>query len=127
MCHISVKATQLRADADVPAQDASEPATLGRALEAGELAAGVSAAARLAAAGYEDTLAGRKPEQLALRRAPAAAGTRPRGDACGYSVSSASTGIPPVSSSPAARCGCGTTVSRSTSPSAAATATASGP
>jgi len=62
MCHISVKAAQLRADADALPQDACEDATLGRALEAGELAAGVSAAARLATAGYEDTLAGRKPE-----------------------------------------------------------------
>src|SRR5437763_6252113 len=110
MCHSSVKAAQLRADADVLAQDASEHATLGRALEAGEVAAGVGAAARLAAAGHEDTLAGRKPEKLVLRRAPAAARTRPRGDACGYSVSPASTGIPPVSSSPAARSGCGTTL-----------------
>jgi len=62
MCHISVKATQLRADADVPTQDACERAALGRALEASEVTTRVGAAARLAATGHEDALADRKPE-----------------------------------------------------------------
>jgi hypothetical protein len=62
MSHISVKATQLRADADVPTQDACERAALGRALEAGEVTAGVGAAAGLAATAHEDALGGRKPE-----------------------------------------------------------------
>jgi hypothetical protein len=62
MSHISVKATQLRADADLLSQDPGERAALGRALEAREAAARVGAAARLAAAGHEGPLAGGKSE-----------------------------------------------------------------
>ena len=126
----SVKAPQLRPDADLLSKDAREPAAPGRALEAREAAAGVGAAARLVPAGHEDALAGREPQQLALRRAPAAAGAAPHRLAR-YDSSSAgastSIGIPPVASSSVATADAARTVSRSTSPSASATATASGP
>jgi hypothetical protein len=75
---ISVKTPQLRPDADLLPQDAREHAPLGCALEAREAAARVGATARLVAPGDEGSLAGRKPEQVALRRAPATAGATPR-------------------------------------------------
>src|SRR5690242_10733547 len=75
---ISVKAPQLRADADLLPQDPREPAALGRPLETPEAPTRVGTAARLAAAGDEDAFAGYEPEQLALRRAPAAARAAPQ-------------------------------------------------
>src|SRR5207302_1264207 len=74
MAFTSVKASQLRPDADVPAQGAGEHPALDRAVEARQAAARVGAATRLGSAGDESAVAGREPEQVALRRPPAAAG-----------------------------------------------------
>ena len=84
MAAISVKALQLGPDADVLPQDAGEHPALGRALEAGEAAARVGAAARHVAAGDEGPVAGREPQQVALRRPPAAAGALPDGPSGAY-------------------------------------------
>ena len=131
MCHISVKAPQLRPDSDLLSQDARKHPALRRALEARELAARVGAAARLAAAGHEDSLATSEPQQLALRRTPAAARAAPQGlrayEGSSSPAGSTSSGMPSVSFSSTACSGRGKTVSRSTSPSASATAIASGP
>ena len=58
MCRTSVKAPQLRPDADLLPQGAREHAAFARTLEAGEVAARVGAAARLLTTGHEDTVAG---------------------------------------------------------------------
>ena len=70
MADTSVKAPQLRPDADVLSQDARERPALDRALEACEVAARVRATARLVPPGHEDAFAGREAEQFALPRAP---------------------------------------------------------
>src|SRR6478609_11817365 len=75
--HISVKALQLRPDADLLPQDAREHAAVGRSFEAHEVPARVRAAARLAPTGHEHSLAGREPEQLTLWRTSGAAGAAP--------------------------------------------------
>jgi hypothetical protein len=62
MCRTSVKAPQLRPDADLPPQGAREHAAFACAVEAGEVAARVRAAARLLTTGYEDAVAGGKPQ-----------------------------------------------------------------
>src|SRR5215813_12475510 len=77
----SVKAPQLRPDADVLPQGAREHSALGRALEAREAPARVDAPAGFVAAGDENSGACRKPQQLALGRAPAATGATPQRDA----------------------------------------------
>src|SRR5512133_2971844 len=99
--HISVKAPQLGPDADVLPQDTREHATVRRSFEARQAAARVGTAARLAAAGHEDSLACREAEQLALRRAPAAACAAPLRFRAYEGSSSAvgSTGIPAGTSS----------------------------
>ena len=79
MAHISVKAPELGFDTDLLPQDAHEHAAVGRALEAREAAARVGTAPRLPSAGHENTPAGGEADQLALRRASAAAGTAPQG------------------------------------------------
>src|SRR5262249_30739679 len=61
--HISVKAPQLGADADLLTEDTREHAAIRRALEASEVATRVDAAARLAPTGDEDAVAGREPKQ----------------------------------------------------------------
>src|SRR6185369_4916956 len=75
--HISVKAPQLRPDADLLPQDAREHAATCRAVEARGSPTRVGAAARLVAAGHERAVAGGKAQQLALRRPAAAAGAAP--------------------------------------------------
>src|SRR6476646_3936248 len=77
MCHISVKALQLRPDADLLPQDARKHAAVGRSFQARKAAARVGAAPGLVPTGHERTLSGREAEQLALRRPPAAAGATP--------------------------------------------------
>jgi hypothetical protein len=62
MVVVSVKAPQLRADTDVLSQDAGEHATVGRTLEAGEVAARVDAAPGFPAAGHQNPFAGGEPE-----------------------------------------------------------------
>src|SRR5207302_3807208 len=99
MAFTSVKASQLRPDADVPAQGAGEHPALDRAVEARQAAARVGAATRLGSAGDESAVAGREPEQVALRRPPAAAGAAPDGGSRRYSSSGCSTGIPAGTSS----------------------------
>jgi hypothetical protein len=74
MAATSVKAAQLGPDADLLPQDAGEDPARRRTVETSEAAARVRAAARFVAAGDEHAVAAREPEQLALRRAPAAAG-----------------------------------------------------
>src|SRR5581483_10757512 len=76
--HISVKAPQLGPDADLLPQDARERAMSRRALEAGEVPAGVDAAPPLGSARDEHAVSCCEAEQLALRRAPAAAGAAPQ-------------------------------------------------
>src|SRR4029077_7487765 len=114
MGRTSVKATQLRPDADLLPQDAREHAAFGRALEAREAAARIGTAPRFRSTHNEDAVAGREAEQLALRRLPAAAPPGPqrlpRRYSSALSDGSTSIGIPSVGSSSAARCGSGTIV-----------------
>jgi hypothetical protein len=77
MAQLSVKAPQLRPDAHLLPQGASEHASLHRAVEAGEFAARVGTAAELPPACDEDAVAGGEADELALRRAPAATGAMP--------------------------------------------------
>jgi len=58
----SVKAPQLRPDADLLPQDSREPAALGRALEACHAPACVDAAAGLVSAGDEHAVASREAQ-----------------------------------------------------------------
>jgi hypothetical protein len=106
-CSISVKAPQLGPDLDLLPQDAREHATRGRALDAREAVARISAAPRFRATRHEDAAARREAKQLPLRRPPAAAGTAPKGsvgyDSSPAEPSSTSMGMPSVSSSSAAR------------------------
>src|SRR6478609_5522188 len=75
--HISVKAPQLRSDADLLPQDARKHAAAGSSFEARKAAARIGATPGLVAARHEHAFTGRETEQLALRRPPAAAGTTP--------------------------------------------------
>ena len=120
MADTSVKAPQLRPDADVLSQDARERPALDRALEACEVAARVRATARLVPPGHEDAFAGREAEQFALRRAPAAAGAAPQRDGYEGSSSDCSTGMPAGTSS-------GSATSASSSTSSAASASGGAP
>jgi len=103
--HISVKALQLRPDADLLPQDARKHAAVGRSFEARKAAARVGATPWLAAAGHEHALTRRETEQLALRRPLAAARATPLRFRAYEDSSSAvgSTGMPSVASSSAAR------------------------
>jgi hypothetical protein len=62
MCRTSVKAPQLRPDADLLPQGAREHAAFARAVEAGEVAARVDTAARLLTTAHEDAAAGGEPQ-----------------------------------------------------------------
>jgi hypothetical protein len=73
MAATSVKALQLRPDADSRPQDTCEHSALCRALETREFAARIGAAAVLGSAGDESAVASDEPKQVALRRAPATA------------------------------------------------------
>src|SRR5215475_13226224 len=99
MLATSVEAPQLRPDAHVLPQGACEHPALGRALEAREGAARVGAPARLGPAGDENAVAGREPQQFALRRAPATAGAAPQRNAYEGSSSAGSAGMPAGTSS----------------------------
>src|SRR6476646_7144291 len=77
MSHLSVKAPQLRPDADLLPQDAREHSAVGRSFEADRAAARVGTAPGLVAAGHERAVASREAEQLALRRPSVAAGATP--------------------------------------------------
>src|SRR4051794_41902476 len=99
MGHISVKAAQLRPDADLLPQDVDDPSALGRALEACEFTARVGAPPRLAAAGHERSVASGEPEQITLRRLPATAGATPQRRASYDSSCGCSTGMPAGTSS----------------------------
>ena len=143
MLATSVKALQLRPDADVLSQDARERPLPGCALEAREAAARVGAATGLLPAGDEHALAGGEAEQLALRRPPPAAGAPPQRLASYDSCSGCSTGIPAGTSSGSATSASGATggspestsagsasaagSSTSTSSASAASASAGGP
>src|SRR6266540_2349115 len=73
----SVEGCQRRFDADVLPQGAVEGATRGRALEAGEPPAGVSAASRLVCTRNESALLCHEPQELALGSLPPAADAAP--------------------------------------------------
>ena len=109
MAAISVKASKLSSDAHRLSQHACEPAPVGRALEAHQAAARVHAAAGLGPAGHENTVAGREAQQLALRRAPAAAGAAPHGSRSYDCSSGCSTGMPAGTSSGSATSASGAT------------------
>ena len=94
MSHISVKAAKLGSDPDLLSQVTRKHASLRGELEAREAAARVDAAAGHVSAGHEHAVAGDETQQLALRRAPAAAGTAPNRLRRCYSSSGSSTGIP---------------------------------
>src|SRR5262249_27565746 len=116
----SVKAAQLRADADLLPEYAREHPAIRCSLEAGDVAARVGAAARLVAAGHEHALAGREPQQIPLRRAPAATGAAPHGrayeDSSSGAASLASTGMPAGTSSGSATSASGAPDGPSASP-----------
>jgi hypothetical protein len=90
MLATSVKAPQLGPDAHLLPQGAREHASLHRSVEAPETAAGVRAAPGLPAPRDEDAVTGGEADELALRRAPAAAGAAPQRG--GYESSSSATG-----------------------------------
>src|SRR5256714_553434 len=103
-CSISVKAPQLRPDADLLPQDTREHATVRRSFEARKAAARVGATPGLVTADHERALAGREADQLALRCAPTAACAAPLRFRAYEGSSSAvgSTGIPAGTSSDSA-------------------------
>ena len=128
MAELSVKAPQLRADAHLLPQCAGEHAPFHRQVEAGELAARVDTAARLSAARDDDAVAGGEADELALRRAPAAAGAMPQRNGYEGSSSGCSTGIPAGTSSGSRSAETtSSTSTSSTSSSSSASVSAGGP
>ena len=75
---ISVETSQFGVDSDGLFEDTGEVPPFDRQVEARDVAARVSAAARLGAARDEDAVSRREPGQVTLRTAPAAAGARPQ-------------------------------------------------
>ena len=133
---VSVDPCQPGIDPDGRFQGAIEGSPVGGALEAREPPARVDAAAGAALRVLEGSVPGDKPQQLGLRRLPAATRTRPGWSAHAAGGSSScfspsdwslrgSTGIPAGRSSGGAVAGW--EMSRSTSPSASAIASALGP
>jgi len=125
MAGTSVKALQLGPDADVLSQDPGEHPARGRTLEAREVAARIRTTARLVSPGHENAVAGGEAEQLALRRAPAAARAAPQWVGYEGSSSDCSTGIPAGTSSGSATSASGATGASVESTSGGASASAS--
>src|SRR5439155_7275320 len=100
MAATSVEVPQFRPYAQLLSKDTREHPALCSAVEARQVPARVGAAARLLPAGHENAFSGREAEQIALRRAPAAARAASRGlvpyDSSSAGGSLASIGMPSV-------------------------------
>jgi hypothetical protein len=110
---------QLRPDADLLPEYPGEHPARSRPFETGKPATRVGAAAGFFATCHEEAVAGGEPDQLALRRPPAAAGATPQRNGSYNSSSGCSTGMPAGTSSGSATSAAGATGSSAASTSSA--------